>query len=340
MSRWRRVLWLGGLLLVGQWGCASDPEPLPTIADLRAHETDGQREVPSDLVVAQPGRSSRQQELLVDGRLYRIDVPVDTSTDGAWQIVQTDMLDATRQEAWRLNGMRVGVLPAASEQAFAFALPARVGRSEQRVVSLGDFVQMVWTEPLEQGAQGGRLPICLWPEQVGEDGRVQPGRWVTLEEGRLRLLFRMLPAGDGTVIVELWPHQQDQTGGARLQVGAAGGVRLMTPEERAMLGWMMEDLVIQVRLGPGAGLVVGLDRDWPEVVPMGAVDSATIWPVSVKALGATSSVAYETNYDADLRPLFPPVEPEPLRPGLGQAWMTGDQDGLAVQRVFVLIPSP
>jgi hypothetical protein len=209
-------------------GCqAPPPPPLPTLTELRAHQTQ------PDHIPVQPAAPLPASPVL---SVQRIDLPLQTDTRKAWDLVNPRVSSATRIDAWRNNGLAIGVMPAKAFPAFAEAVgdPAGLRRA---ILSTSPR----WT-PLIQAprqTQSITADLTVLP---------RPPREMELADGRIQLLLRAESGPLGVAVISLCPHHQLE----RLTLEPR------TPYEIMLDGELLDPLQLTVNLQRGEALVLGL----------------------------------------------------------------------------------
>ena len=239
MLLWTLIRAVVAVVAVLPLGCtATDPatHPAPGRGDLRLRDlppSNALGEAVEDIPKLVPGGRARLEAQTI---YFSIDRPVDE----IWGLVDTAAFPALTSGVWRMNGIRVGLLP--------------VGR-------LGDFDEALGAyETGSAVAIGRRHPL---PLRVVE--RFEPGTFVdltippysrrvdVLRGGRLQLLAAAEPAESGAVVrVTLKPHH----------FVPRATLTPRDPLEKSLDGRVYDELALRIPLPADQLLVIGLD--WPE----------------------------------------------------------------------------
>ncbi len=168
----------------------------------------------------------------------RLDFPLKESTEVAWDHVDTRGLPPSAVEAWRTNGIRIGVLPHQRRDQFLDDLPA-VRHTQHQQIILAEQLAPIQVSP--PPSRPTRLKVTAPPmfEPVGR-----------MISGRCQLLARVIDGPGHQASLELVPHHHKP----RLTV------QTRLPEEKALDGYLFVKLSIPITLPIDGVLVIGLQR--------------------------------------------------------------------------------
>lgn len=229
--------WRGLLLLAALQACSAAPEPpaqtRPSLAALRAAR-------------GQATGTAATPQRLVKTMIWRIDLPIDTSIEKAWNSLSTQSISADVEAMWRHNGFRIGILPRTARPAFLAALTPVYGEHARRVLGSGLPIR------LAVAPRGHRTVTLLRPTPSGLP------RPHVIEEGTTQLLMQVLVLDSGRRIVEITPHlhlpRRTFFRNPRAKVPASSGP---PPLPLDLEGTWFRDLTLTVTLSRGESLVIG-----------------------------------------------------------------------------------
>lgn len=185
----------------------------------------------------------------IEAWLEQLELSRDMPTDALWAHVDEDVLPESLRDAWRANGLRVGVLRVEAREAFTEALPEAVmAVRRNRIATRGEPL------PLRDGPRL-REPVTIHtPAQRNAATHAPTMNSHQAQRGRMRLLSRFTTAQGGSVRVEIVPQHHRRR----------ASIRPRDPREAMLDGEIFTPLAIAQTLGPQEILVIGLHQPWPE----------------------------------------------------------------------------
>ncbi|MFP4144144.1 MAG: hypothetical protein ACLFV3_03290 [Phycisphaeraceae bacterium] len=209
------LLLTAAAMLAGCAGRTAPPPDLPTLGELRSRVTPVER--PPETVVPNPGGP-----MVAVVNVRELAVPLDSSLEEAWSLVDQSVLSRMAREVWAENGLRVGVIPRSKMADFAERLP-EVLATRPRRLTFSD-----WEMPLHEG-----------PTLRGRVAEVTLARGASARQirgGRLRLLASAQTARQGMAL-DLLPQHYTRDFAARLEAKKedAGDGKLTREQLRELL---------------------------------------------------------------------------------------------------------
>ncbi len=166
--------------------------------------------------------------------ITRFDVPLHSSIDPAWAVVEPPSGDRRLADAWRANGLRVGLLRPEHRKRFIESMP-RVIRTRRERFLAGDQLAPLLTSP----------PLAD-PVTVRHLAGAAATECSILEGGRCQLLIRVLDPHAAATVIECVPHHGLPR--YRLEPRAAA--------DKQLDGRVFNDLARRVTIPPGAALLI------------------------------------------------------------------------------------
>jgi hypothetical protein len=307
-------------LSLGMFACSSTPreaENLPSMRDVRREQR-----IPPEIAHTMQIESVRRTPL----RIERADFPLDAPLDEAWAVLDASGLSPGISGAWRVNGIRAGVLTADRAAEFARRLPAATGGKAQIAVPTDAPLPLIRSAAMRHAVA---VDLTVPPRPVRE---------LTLSGGRVQLLIEVVRDPMNRPVLIFTPHQflPQQT------------LAVRSAEEKQLDGRMLEELSLAVLLGSGEALVIGLDVPPPPVFapriePMEEEDRPAD-PGLQQArpqpgeIGTWSVPPAEPAEEAE--PVEPPGHLQPvedrLAPNLGRALFAATRYGRPIQMLYVI----
>lgn len=225
-----RRLFVGCCLGLGLTACQpAQRTQLPTLREVRSRLESG----------SFTHRSPTGRYVLL--HVTRLDLPLETSTQEAWALVEQTSLPRPVVDAWRANGMDIGILPNQSHSRFLELVTPVRGEHHQ---------QIALTERL--------VPVSVSPKQVRPAplnvvSPVGTTEALTVRGGRCQLLARIHPDGQNRVRLELVPHYFKP----RITI------QPRPPHEKALDGHLFHGLSLKTSPPQDGWLVVGMSDQRP-----------------------------------------------------------------------------
>ncbi len=317
-------------------GCASKPEPLPTLADVRASGQTLERYEPPPLSTAPRA----------EAQLQIIGYPIDADLSDAWSLVDTDEFPAMTRGVWLANGIQLGVIHRVKLAEMLSKLPDSVSQSRTRLIG--------YDVP---------TPVRRSPRLLGEfyaDLTVPPfaRKREAFTGGRLQLLTRLIPE-TGYVMTELTPHHyrpkltlEPRTAMEKELDGRVFDeltVRVAMPADRVLvLGYALpSDARVPQRIEPGLpGDPTAPQAPVDPATPLTPGGSAALQPVRA-TLGQTVPTPPQRTAQS-VAPLLrdkaqeplPPVDEAALPLNLGRGLLTTPGKGGTVQLLILVTVAP
>lgn len=172
------------------------------------------------------------------GLLYttRLTLPLEDSTEKAWDQVDQSGLPPSTVEAWWANGLRVGVLSEKNRDGFFGALQSVQGRQNQQITLTHRLTPILSSPPL------------TGPVQLTVIGPTTKAQTAQLASGHCQLLARVVDDKDHHASLELVPHHYKP----RLTV------HTRSPQDKALDGHFFDSLSVRLSLPADGFLVIGL----------------------------------------------------------------------------------
>jgi hypothetical protein len=316
-AAWLRVgrVVLAGLMLAG---CATKPEPIDAGRGVVTVQPEFSEEAKREMA---------QRSNPVRWLVRRIAVRQDTPVASAWAIADEDVLPAISRAVWNGNGLRLGRLSAGDADDFGQALGKPVELRDTQLVSFGYLDVLRQSPPL---AATFAADLTVPPGPVYQE---------TFTGGRLRLLIKSRPLGNGTARLTLTPQHY------RPRVSLLP----RTPVEKILDGRVYDELSVQVDVRTNQALLLGLYRPadpepptqtpTPPQVEDASTAASTTEPVEPQDREGNDPDTTSPE-DEDLTITFtePPQPRGPLTMGQG-LFTTGLKDH-DLQLLFLLRPLP
>ncbi len=279
---------------------------------------------------ARPERNVEARQPALRAQVLRIELPMDASLEAAWEVVDQEAAPAVIAEAWRRNGVRLGVLDVSAVEAFIERLPPATATRNRLVMTDRPDPVAVYRSP--ELVRPIAVDVAVPP--------LAPTREV-LRQGNAQLLARKITddetatinTGDGVLVELLLHHHREQV-----------TLHTRLPQEKLLDGRVFHELAAEVLLQPQQRLVVGLHRvivepsqDTPHE---GEADDAS--PELAEDERAELSALRQADppqdgtpeQDAAANPASPTFEPLPAH--FGRQLLTGRRLGRNVQVLLVI----
>ncbi len=179
--------------------------------------------------------------------IRRADVPLDESTDEAWQIINEQVVPPVTRGVWRGNGLRIGLLQRDQLDQYSEVMPKPVAFSRLLINRSAYPVPIVETPRLRSDL---RFEVDLTrPPRPRLVEKVQGG-----DSSTLRLLAKIETEADGRHTLVLTPMHH---------IPSPLGLIPRDPIQKELDGRIYEELSLRVTLGKDQIAVVGLHWPWP-----------------------------------------------------------------------------
>jgi len=183
---------------------------------------------------------------VLTAHVVHAEFPADDSLDAAWSVVDENVAAPVIVQAWRANGLRVGILEEASLEAFTQNLPpALTTRRGQVATERDDPSALHRSPPLTQ-------PLTV-------DVTVPPlaPRHETIARGHVQILAKLSreDSPGAIMLAELMPHHH---------LERTTLLRQRQPHEKLLDGRIFEELTLPLTLQPTDRVVIGLYRKLTE----------------------------------------------------------------------------
>lgn len=198
--------------------------------------------------VVLPGYGNGPNQTGVYGIVLRYDIPLNTPTDKAWQIINEQAIPALTRGAWRGNGLRLGILRFDQLKAYDKAMPNPLASGTSKFNQSSHPIPIIQTSRLSSNL---RFEVDLTrPPKPLKIERVAGGKGSTL-----RLLARIETEEDGRHTLVLTPHHHIPSKYNLLPRDAL---------EKELDGRIFKELSVRLTLDNDHVAVVGLYWPWPE----------------------------------------------------------------------------
>lgn len=309
------LLVLGALLALPGGGCSSTQaqreEQLPPLRDIRSRVPPP---VPPDAVRAEDGTPAVQVE--------RLDFPLGAALDAALARLETDALPATIVDAWRNNGLIVGLLPLDQGGAFSGDLPAATGAYRQlTALSPSMPAPLIRSTPLD-----GPVAVDLTVPP-------RPVRERVIEGGRVHLLATLASGPTGALQMNLLPHHYVPVATFAARSAA----------EKELDGRSFPELGLHVPMARTHALVIALRPPVSEsstTLPPPEVDAPPEAEAEPDAAAPTEPTSPSPAPAEEPRPLPARAKPPVVPPHLGRTLCAASRFERPIQMVYVITLAP
>jgi len=224
------------LLLCLLPACAQQEDALekfPSLDEVRSRHADQREDEASP-----PELPSPQARL----RIYEFTFPINHSIESAWSHIDHEAIPRQTRQAWRDNGIRLGLLDGSNLNDFREALPQSLNARQARLFAADQPTPLQKSPPL-------REPVRVqMPANAGGEEDLQA------EDGRIALLTRARSDGAGQRFIHLIPqhHKREVS------------LEPRNPLEKELDGRLFNELAVRLPAPRDKFLVLALHRPWPE----------------------------------------------------------------------------
>lgn len=245
----------------------------------------------------------------------QLDVPLNESTAPAWALTDEHGLDPAMIDAWRANGLRIGLLKATHYEQFVQALPPG-HPPRNRQTTLTENPVACTTAPKHKDSPNIR--ITMPPAQRPSTLRVGPGRF--------QFLAQLEQGPNGGAKLRLIPHHHHPQ----------PTIQPRLPQDKVQDGLVFHRLALSASIDSESWLVIGLDTpDTP-----GSPDSRQKPPLDESDMDTPTTDPTAGEEPATTPPTTQPSAPKAINYALpnhlGRALLTASRFNKPIQIVLVV----